>query len=92
MESSSKASPEAVAALAGFVQVISRPASRKAFHADPLKALEKAKVNADHIPSDVLDHLSGLSLEELRLVSQLNSTLVGSGMKTITDGGSVAIL
>lgn len=86
-------SPEAVAALAKVVHVISRPATRKAFHANPLGALKEAKVDPSHLPPDVLDHLSGLSLEELGLLSRLNKTFVGSGMKAVSDdGGTVAIL
>ena len=93
VESSADASPEAVAALAKVMQVISRPASRKSFHADPARALQEADVDPSHLPPQVLDNLSELSLEELRLLSRLNSTLVGSGMKARAyDGGTVAIL
>jgi hypothetical protein len=92
-QSRKEGSPESVAALAGLLKVISRPATRKAFHADPIAALREAKIDPAHLPADVLDHLSGFSLEELRLLSHLNSTLVGAGMRaTADDGGTVAIL
>ncbi len=56
-------------------EVISDANRRKKFAADPSKALADEGINPAGIPAGVLNTLSGLSAEELRLLADVNASL-----------------
>jgi hypothetical protein len=77
---------------ARFANLITDPQVRREFDKDPLGTLELRGVNISALPEPVRDFLSDLSFEELRLLAQLQETLVESGLLVTTPYGSLAHL
>ena len=83
----------AAAALAQLVdQVISDPSRRKLFGEDPGAAAAEAGIDISAIPERVVATLADLSDAELRLLTELNETLVGEGLGKEFAGVSMMVL
>lgn len=50
-------------------KVLVPPEMRRAFQSDPRGTLERAGIEADKLPPDILETLSGMSYEELSAVA-----------------------
>ncbi len=62
-------------------QLIAEPSKRKTFRMDPLEAARDAGVDTDNEKNQkVILTLADLSSAELRLLSELNSTLIAEGL------------
>lgn len=70
-----------------IIKAISTPSSRRRFKADPESALK----DPSSVPRDVLDLFAEMTPAELRLVSQLNTTLCKSKF-TSDKSGTVCIV
>jgi hypothetical protein len=87
-------SDAAVDALATVVNALASPGIRRKFAHDPDATLQELGVNVSALPSGVQALLHDLSYEELRLISRLQTTLVGEGMLVTgsTDAHTLAKL
>ena len=77
---------QAAAELKKLADVIADPGQRKSFAADPDGTLDRVDVKPEAIPENVLSTLKGLSQEELRVLSRLNSSLLESGLSADAGG------
>jgi hypothetical protein len=56
------------------------PLFRKAFAADPARALEGAEISSESIPDDVLEALVELSAQELSALARVRKALVSANV------------
>lgn len=83
---------EAAQALGQLVeQVIAVPSRRLDFRADPVGTAEAAGVNITEKTTRVILTLAGLSPSELRLLSELNRTLINEGLYVETGNPPLMI-
>jgi hypothetical protein len=72
---------EAATALAPLVdRVLSEPSLRQAFRKDPQRTASDAGIDISAIPQRVIQTLAGLSVAELRMLSELNAVFVKEGL------------
>ncbi len=71
--------------LARALHVISRPALRRAFLADPHRILQENE--AADLPEELVDILANMSYEELSIVARLWQPEYGYAIGTKPDGG-----
>jgi len=69
---------EAISQIA--TRVLAETAMRKSFAADPMGTLERAGIDPDSVPEEVLDVLADMSYEELTVVSRLSDSMIGAGI------------
>ncbi len=83
--------PAVVAELAKVIQIIADPDQRRTFAGDASGTLEVAGVNLQALPKEVIDTLTGLSYEELGLLSRVCESFAGAGLVLgeLPDGGRV---
>jgi len=83
---------EAAQALGQLVeQVIAVPSRRLDFRGDPVGTAEAAGVNITEKTTRVILTLAGLSPSELRLLSELNRTLINEGLYVETGNPPLMI-
>jgi hypothetical protein len=82
---------ELLAELAKVIQLIAAPDQRKSFTGDSRGTLEKAGVNLEVIPKEVVDTLAELSYDELALLSRIGESFARAGLvlEDLPDGGRV---
>ena len=80
-----------LAEIAKVIRLIGAPDHRKSFTGDPRGTLEKAGVNLEVVPKEVVDTLSELTYEELALLSRIGESFTRAGlvMEEYPDGGPV---
>ncbi|HWH54650.1 MAG TPA: hypothetical protein VNT04_03650 [Gaiellaceae bacterium] len=83
----------AAKALARLVQqVIAEPSKRKAFRMDPVQAAKDAGLDTDNDKNQkVILTLGDLSSAELRLLSELNASLIAEGLYVETGNPPLMI-
>ncbi len=84
--------PAVVGELAKFANLIADPHARREFDRDPLGTLAKHDVDADALPQSVRDFITNLSFEELRLLAQMQHTMVAENLSVSTIYGAVGHL
>jgi hypothetical protein len=85
-----KASPETMAAVAALSSALSQVDRREAFLSDPEETLKEAGVSVEAIPGELLDHLRGMSSDELRMLADLSERMIAAGLYyELPDGGKV---
>lgn len=77
---------------AKFANAIGDPQVRRAFDKDPLGTLKDQGVNVGALPQSVVDFLTDLSYEELRMLANLQQTMVDADLKVQTVYGAVGHL
>ena len=81
---------DAARELAKLAGVITEPAHRQSFAADPDGTLDRSDLHPTAIPESLLGTLKGLSQEELRVLARVNAGLVDAGLHTeVPEGGSL---
>jgi hypothetical protein len=73
------ASAEGVEALARLTQVLDQADQRESFRDDPAGTLQRAGVDMDRLPRELIEFLSSLSVDELALLSRHSKVLVDHG-------------
>ncbi len=73
MTNEERATPVQLDQLARILDVITRPALRRAFLANPMGTLERHGVNLDDVPTGFIDVLADMTYEELGVVARLVS-------------------
>jgi hypothetical protein len=72
-------------ALADLVdEILSKPELRREFREDPFGLAGKKGINLDEIPERLVKTLAGLSVAELRLLTELNQVFIEEGMRVET--------
>jgi hypothetical protein len=83
---------DAAIALTTLAQdVISDPERRRAFAEQPHRTADEFGVDLRVLPDPVVDTLTKLSDDELRLLAELNQTLIGQGLYVEFDGMATCI-
>lgn len=72
--------------LARVLDVVARPALRRAFLANPMATLEQNGVNREIVPMGLIDVLAGMTFEELGVVARLVSYEEGIAIGQRQDG------
>jgi hypothetical protein len=81
----------ATSALTDLVDnVLSNPSLRKEFREDPFGFASKQGIDVGGIPERVVKTLAGLSVDELRLLTELNSVFKEEGLEVQT-GSSLMV-
>jgi hypothetical protein len=84
---------EAATALAKLVNaVVTQPGLRQAFRTKPVETATAAGVDITPIPETVIGTLASLSVQELRLLSELNATMADEGLHISLGGESLFVL
>jgi hypothetical protein len=83
----SQASPEAQAALGKLAAQLADPEKRKAFASDAQSALADWDVDLDLLPDEVIRGFSGLTYDELTIISDRCEELVRNGFYAELPGG-----
>jgi hypothetical protein len=65
-------------------EILSKPELRREFREDPFGLAGKAGINLDEIPERLVKTLAGLSVAELRLLTELNKVFIEEGMRVET--------
>lgn len=72
-------------------QVIDEPSKRKAFRENPVEIAEDAGVKVDDKTRRLILTLAGLSPAELRLLTELNRTLIKEGLYVETGNPPLCV-
>jgi hypothetical protein len=70
--------------------VLSEPCRREQFRKDPYAVAKELGIDVDGIPERVVKTLAGLSVDELRLLTELNSVFKQEGLEVET-GSSLMV-
>ena len=92
MSTHSGGDPAVVGELAKFANMITDPHARREFDRDPRGTLAKHDVDVDSLPQSVRDFITNLSFEELRMLAQMQQTMVAENLSVPTAYGAVGHL